>query len=83
MVRSSLKLWIGIAVIVVVVFSGLLIKYSLRRDPFSIERSGKNLSDEGDVTAENDGLTTDADDVLPDTDSNITTTMSGEESQPD
>jgi len=83
MVRSSLKLWIGIAVIVVVVFSGLLIKYSLRRDPFSIERSGKNLSDEGDVTAENDGLTTDADDVLPNTDSNITTTISGEESQPD
>ncbi|SEK94591.1 CAP domain-containing protein [Ruminococcus albus] len=83
MVRSSLKLWIGIAVIVVVVFSGLLIKYSLRRDPLSIERSGKSLSEKGDGMPENDGLTTDAADVVLSTDSDYLTTIDSVESQPE
>jgi hypothetical protein len=79
MVRGSLKLWIGVAVIVIVAFTGMLIKYSLKKDPLSIERSGKSLSE----TSENDDLTTDAADVVLGTDPDLLTTLGGEESQPE
>ena len=61
MVKHSLKLWIGIVVIVVVVFSGLVIRHSLRKDPMSIERSEKSLSHKSNVTGFNEDTAKDSD----------------------
>lgn len=82
MVNSNIKLWVGIAAILVVGFSILLFRYSLKKDPMSIERSGKSLSEQGDTQTEDDGLTTDEEIVL-DIDPDALDSVGGDESQPE
>ena len=81
MVNNSIKLWVGLSVILVVVFSGLVIRYSLKKDPMTIDHSEKSLSQQGNGKPYNDGLTTDGDVVLG-TDADLLTTLGGEESEP-
>ena len=74
MANSNVKLWVGIAFILIIIFSVVVVRYAFKVDPTTIEAT-KRTSDNAESTA------VETNTVL-DTDKELLTTLGGEESAP-
>lgn len=79
MVNSNFKLVIGLAVILVVIFSGIVVRYSLKADPMTVDHSEKKVSQLGDTKPDDETLS-DGESVL-NTDADLLTTLGGDSSE--
>ena len=80
MVKSNIKLMIGLAVVLVVLFSSVFIKYKMKQDPRTVSHSDKKVSQSGDTRPSIDSSGDESASLL-DTDEDLLTTLGGSESQ--
>ena len=76
MVNNNLKLGVGLTVLLVVVLSGLVVRYALKQDPTTVDHSEKSMSQNSSV----DGDSSSQGGVL-DTDEDLLTTLGGDNSE--
>lgn len=59
MVKTNFKLAVGAAALLILLFSGVVVRYALKKDPLSIQRSDKSSSLWGDLRQGEDRISTD------------------------